>query len=187
MNVPDHGRSINKYEFSDKDPFALHCERSADIVATWPAWKQKLLGVSPTRETPRVPIDTERSHDDISRRLSLQKVELLGDRPRVVLPASDYFYDRAMKRSAEIKAGIGSTPVVDSKFEARFKALQERYDELEKRLAAREREERNKMPDMSAREPKVPNMLEGRKLNLDPCRGCQRSGSFCHVCKYGGP
>jgi hypothetical protein len=37
------------------------------------------------------------------------------------------------------------------------------------------------------REAGVPNMLEGRTLTLDPCRGCQRGGPACHVCEHGGP
>jgi hypothetical protein len=60
---------------------------------------------------------------------------------KVKLPPTEYFYERAMKRSAEIKAGL-DTP---------------------------------------------PNMLEGRTLRLDPCRGCTKSGAACHNCKFGGP
>lgn len=175
--LPDHGREIDKYEFSNLDKLALHCERASDMVSKWPAWKKNLLGNSPTRRT-----------------------------PRLVLPPSDYFYDRAMKRSAEIKArsaaeimqeaGVPnmlesrtlkfncqgaatgrtscSTPVNEGQFEARFKALQERYAELERKLSEREAKT------------KVPNRLEGRQL-YGPCRGCQQSGTACHVCKYGGP
>jgi hypothetical protein len=51
--LPDHGRDIGKYEFSDMDKFELHCAKASDTVSAWPAWKQNLLDNSPTRDTPR--------------------------------------------------------------------------------------------------------------------------------------
>lgn len=52
--MPDHGREIDQYEFSSMDKFALHCARASASVLNWPKWKQNLLNISPTRDTPRV-------------------------------------------------------------------------------------------------------------------------------------
>jgi hypothetical protein len=46
--LPDHGREIDKYEFSDLDAFALHCQRAKDTVNNWPKWKQNLLNNEPS-------------------------------------------------------------------------------------------------------------------------------------------
>ena len=53
----------------------------------------------------------------------------------------------------------------------------------------------SKSADEIMKEAGVPNMLEGRplniNLNIDPCRGCTKNGpngcSACHVCEFGGP
>jgi len=52
--LPDHGREIDDLEYCT-DPFRRHIILASKIVATWPAWKRKLLenSLKPTLDKPR--------------------------------------------------------------------------------------------------------------------------------------
>lgn len=41
--IPDHGRDIGKYEFSELSKFQKCLEEASLAVKTWPAWKRGIL------------------------------------------------------------------------------------------------------------------------------------------------
>jgi hypothetical protein len=74
--LPDHGRAIGRFEFSDLDTLARHCAKASETVSKWPAWKRNIL-----RDSSKAQWDTPR------------------------LPSTEYYYTRAMSISKEIKQG----------------------------------------------------------------------------------
>lgn len=104
-NPPDHGREIDRFEFSDLGKLATHCAKASEIVSKWPAWKHNIL-----QDSSKAQWDTPRTYKDyeevIKQGYPVAIPNMLAGRTlNLRLPKTEYYFNRAMAISEEIKQG----------------------------------------------------------------------------------